>query len=115
MTLQYFITYQLGQGWYANSAPILTANWNASRGNEWVVPFGGGLGRVFKLGFQPVNAQISVYGNAARPNNPPSSPWQFRFQMTLLYPKLSKEQEKKMMEKKLKQLEQQNKQKKEEK
>jgi hypothetical protein len=41
--------------------------------------------------------------------------WQFRFQMTLLYPKLSKEQEKKMMEKKLKQLEQQNEQKKEEK
>jgi hypothetical protein len=40
--------------------------------------------------------------------------WQFRFQMTLLYPKFSKEQEKKMMEKKLKQLEQQNKQKKEE-
>jgi hypothetical protein len=36
--------------------------------------------------------------------------WQFRFRMTLLYPKLSKEQEKKMMEKKLKQLEQQNKQ-----
>ncbi|HMF89739.1 MAG TPA: neuromedin U [Candidatus Angelobacter sp.] len=110
MSLQYFFVYQLGHGWYMNSGPILTANWNAAPGDKWVVPFGGGLGRVFKLGFQPVNAEINIYGNAVRPNNPPSAPWQFRFQMTLLYPQLSKADEKKMLEKKLKQLDEEQQQ-----
>ncbi len=27
--LQYFIVYQLGDGWYLNSAPIVTVDWTA--------------------------------------------------------------------------------------
>jgi hypothetical protein len=51
MTLQYFINYNLKKGWYLTSSPIITANWKASSGNVWVVPFGGGVGRIMKLGF----------------------------------------------------------------
>ena len=86
MLLQYFINYNLDKGWYLSSAPILTADWQAASDNRWVVPVGGGVGRVFRLGFQPVNVQIQVFGNAVRPN-PPSSPWGFRFQFQFLFPK----------------------------
>jgi hypothetical protein len=104
MLLQYFINYNLKKGWYLSSSPILTANWKASSGNQWVVPLGGGVGRIMKLGFQPVNITAQFYGNAVHPSN--ASPWSMRLQIALLFPKLTKEQQKMMMEKKLKELEQ---------
>ena len=67
MTLQYFINYNLRKGWYLSSSPILLANWNASSGNLWTVPFGGGVGQVRRLGFQPVNISAQFYGNAVHP------------------------------------------------
>lgn len=88
--LQYFVNYNLDKGWYLGTSPIITANWEASSGNRWVVPVGGGLGRVFRLGFQPVNVQLMVFGNTVRPNTPPSSPWSLRWQVAFLYPKKEK-------------------------
>jgi hypothetical protein len=66
MSLQYFVNYNLSKGWFLTSAPILSANWNASSGNVWLVPFGGGLGRIFKIANQPVNGSISAYYNIIR-------------------------------------------------
>jgi len=103
MLLQYFINYNLDKGWYLSVSPILTANWEASSGNVWTVPFGGGVGRVMKLGFQPVNITAQFYGNAVHPAG--ASSWGMRLQIAFLFPKLSKAQEKMMMEQKLKQLE----------
>jgi hypothetical protein len=105
MTLQYFINYNLKKGWYLSMAPIVTANWEAARGNVWTVPVGGGVGRVTKLGFQPVNFQVQFYGNAAYPAH--GSPWGMRLQLAFLFPKLTKEEEKELLEKKLKELDQQ--------
>jgi hypothetical protein len=65
MTLQYFVNYNLKKGWYLSSSPIITANWRAANGNVWTVPLGGGVGRVFRLGFQPVNVAAQFFGNAA--------------------------------------------------
>jgi hypothetical protein len=55
MLIQYFVDYNLKRGWYIVTSPILTADWEAKSGNRWVVPFGGGLGRIMRLGHQPVN------------------------------------------------------------
>ena len=44
------------------------------------------------------------YGNAVHPANSPS--WTMRLQISFLFPKLSKEQQEMLMEKKLKQLQQ---------
>jgi hypothetical protein len=63
-----------------------------------------------KLGFQPVNLSAEVYGNVVHP--PEASPWTLRLSFTLLFPKLSKEQEKMLLEQKLKQMDQQQPQKK---
>src|SRR6266849_6200135 len=102
--MQSFITYNLQKGWYISLAPIITANWKASRGNVWTVPFGGGIGRITKFGAQPVSLLAQFYGNAVHPANTPA--WTMRLQISFLFPKLSKEQKKKMLEKTLKQLEQ---------
>ncbi|MGC2059003.1 MAG: hypothetical protein WA653_12135 [Candidatus Sulfotelmatobacter sp.] len=104
MTLQYFVNYNLNRGYYISVSPILIANWRASRGNVWTVPFGGGVGRIMKLGFQPVNISAAFYGNPVRP--PGTSSWGMRLQIAFLFPKLTKEQQKMMMEQKLKQMEQ---------
>jgi hypothetical protein len=102
--LQYFINYNMKKGWYITLQPIITANWMASSGNVWTVPFGGGIGRIMKLGFQPVNLTAQFYGNAVTPAG--GSPWSMRLQIAFLFPKFTKAQEKMMMEMKLKQLEQ---------
>ncbi len=53
--LQWFVNYNMAKGWYLTTSPIVTANWRAPGTNAWIVPFGGGVGRIMKLGFQPVN------------------------------------------------------------
>jgi hypothetical protein len=103
MVFQYFINYNLSHGWYLTWQPTLTANWEATNGGRWVVPFGGGVGRIMKLGFQPVNLTAQVYGNGVHPQE--ASPWGMRLQIAFLFPKLTKQQQKMMMEQKLKQLE----------
>ena len=40
------------------TTPIITSNWLAAPGQQWTVPVGGGFGRVFTIGDQPVNAQV---------------------------------------------------------
>jgi hypothetical protein len=91
MTLQYFVNYNLKKGYYLTSQPIISANWNTSSGNVWLVPFGGGIGRIMRLGFQPVNVTIQAYVNAKRPDALPSPTWQLKFQIAFLYPKRPKE------------------------
>lgn len=84
-TWQYFVNYNLEKGLYLTSAPIITANWEADSGNKWTVPFGGGIGKIFKIGKQPVNGQISAYYNVETPEFGPD--WQLRIQLQFLFPK----------------------------
>jgi hypothetical protein len=101
---QWFVNYNMKKGWYLTTSPIITANWRATGDNAWTVPFGGGVGRIMKLGFQPVNITAQFYGNAVHPAG--TSPWGVRLQFVLLFPKLTKEQEKMLLEKKLQQMNQ---------
>ncbi len=100
--MQYFVNYNMKKGWYITTSPILTANWRSTNG-VWTVPFGGGVGRIMKLGFQPVNISAQFYANAVYPTG--TSPWGMRLQIALLFPKLTKEQQKMLLEQKLKQME----------
>jgi hypothetical protein len=71
------------------TSPIVTADWKATNGGRWVVPFGGGIGRITRLGPQPVNITAQFYGNAVHPAG--ASPWSMRLQIQLLYPKKPKQ------------------------
>jgi hypothetical protein len=88
MLLQYFINYNLKKGWFITISPIITADWKATGDNRWVVPFGGGVGRIMKLGHQPVNISAQFYGNVVHP--PSGSPWSMRLQLAFLFPKAPK-------------------------
>ncbi len=105
MLLQYFVNYNMKKGWYLSTSPIVTSDWKAASGNQWTVPVGGGVGRIMKLGFQPVNILGQFYGNAVHQDGAAS--WSMRLQIQLLFPKFTKEQEKMILEKKLKELDQQ--------
>ena len=85
LTFQPFINYNMKDGWYLVSAPILTANWEASGGNQWTVPLGGGFGRVFAIDKQKVNAQLQAFWNVVKPDDGPT--WTLRGQFQLLFPK----------------------------
>ena len=82
--LQYFVNYNLPKGWFLTWQPTLTANWNAPDGYRWVVPVGGGFGRIMRLGAQPVNVGLQFYGNPVHP--PGGSTWTMRVQIAFLFP-----------------------------
>jgi len=82
--LQYFVNYNMKRGWYLTSSPIITADWNAPSDDRWTLPLGGGVGRVFNIGTQPVNMSLQAYDNVITPDYGPD--WQVRFQVQLLFP-----------------------------
>ena len=86
MLLNLFIVRQLGEGWYINSAPIITADWTVDQDDRWIVPLGAGGGKLVFLGGKlPLNIQTQVYYNVVRPDFGPE--WQWRFQLQVLLPK----------------------------
>jgi len=82
---QYFINYNMADGWYLSSAPIITANWKADSGNQWTIPFGGGVGKIFKIGKQAMNAQMQAFYNVEKPDG--GADWSLRLQLQFLFPK----------------------------
>jgi hypothetical protein len=85
MTLQPFFNYNLREGWYLKTSPLITANWEASSDNRWTLPIGGGIGRIFKIGDQAINANIAAYYNVLTPNDTGAN-WQLRAEWTFLFP-----------------------------
>jgi len=84
-TWQYFVNYNLDDGWYLTSAPVITANWEANSDNRWTVPFGGGAGKIFKIGNQAMNVSAAAYYNVEKPDF--GADWQARLQVQFLFPK----------------------------
>ncbi len=87
-TCQYFINYNIANGWYLTSSPVMTANWDAESDSIWTVPVGGGFGKIFKIGKQPFNAQVQAFANVAKPDF--GAEWTLRLQLQLLFPKKKK-------------------------
>jgi hypothetical protein len=58
---QYFINYNLSNGWYLTTSPTISANWEKSSNERWTVPWGGGVGRLVKFGKQPVDFKLQAY------------------------------------------------------
>jgi hypothetical protein len=86
MTLQYTIDYNLPDAWYLASSPFVLSNWTAAGGADWLVPFGGGVGKIFRVAHFPLDAEIQAFWNAIRPDDPPAPSWTLRLQIALLFP-----------------------------
>jgi hypothetical protein len=82
-TINPFVNYNFSDGWYISSVEIITANWLAKSGQEWTVPLGGGVGRLFRVDGQPINIRFQALDNVVRPQDAPT--WQLQFQVQLLF------------------------------
>jgi hypothetical protein len=74
----------MADGWYLTSSPVVTANWEASSDDRWTVPVGGGVGKIFKIGSQPINASVQSYYNVETPTFGPD--WSMRLQIQFMFP-----------------------------
>jgi hypothetical protein len=84
LLVQPFVNYNLGEGWYVNTGPGITAAWPSLKNKAWTVPVGGGFGKIVRLGGKlPVNLSLSAYYNAVRPEF--GSTWQLRTQVTFVF------------------------------
>jgi hypothetical protein len=83
--VQPFINYNLDAGWFLVSAPVITSNWKADSDQRWTVPLGGGVGRVFPIGRQPINTSLQAFYNVERPTGGPE--WSVRFNLQFLFPR----------------------------
>jgi hypothetical protein len=85
MLMQPFVNYNLRHGWYLTSSPIITADWEKQRAERWVVPVGGGVGKIVHFERMPVNIYTQFFRNAEYPDG--TTHWSARFQMQFLFPK----------------------------
>jgi hypothetical protein len=86
MLLQYFVNYNFKGGWYFTSAPVNTVNWNVDSDDRFVVPLGGGFGRIIP-GKPPLNVSLTAYYNVVKPDNLPAGDWTLRLQFQLMFPR----------------------------
>jgi hypothetical protein len=75
---------QLPNNWFFVSAPIITANWNATHDQRWLVPLGGGFGKRFKLNKYPWAWSMQGYYNVIKPDGAPN--WAIRFAAVVALP-----------------------------
>ena len=83
LLIQYFVNYNMESGVYFVTAPIITNNWKVD--DSLILPFGGGIGKIFRLGKLPINGNVQAYYNAVTPDSGPK--WSTRVQLQLLFPK----------------------------
>ncbi len=83
-TGQPFINFNLPEAWFVVTAPLITANWEATDDNVWTVPVGGGFGKVVHLGL-PFNVGAQAYWNAIKPDIGPD--WTLRLVVAALLPR----------------------------
>ena len=83
-TFQYFVNYNT-PGYYLNTSPTMSYNWEAGSDEAWTIPVGGGVGKVIRFGDTPVDFRLSAYWNVEAPESAPD--WFAEFQVKLLFPK----------------------------
>jgi hypothetical protein len=79
------VNYNFKGGLYIASAPEWNVSWDAKGSQQWTVPMGIGVGKIFHIGKLPVNTQLSTYYNVVRPDFAPN--WLLRLQVQLMFPK----------------------------
>jgi hypothetical protein len=83
---QYFVNYNLKDGWFLTSSPTMTANWEADKtGDRLTIPYGGGFGKIFKIDGHPFRWSTQVFGYAASPDSVDTS-WTLQAEFRLLFP-----------------------------
>ena len=85
MSIRPFVNYNMPGGWFLTSAPGIVANWEADSDNRWLVPVGGGAGKVIRIHDKLLIFSLEGYYHVESPEIGPD--WQLRVQLTFLFPK----------------------------
>jgi hypothetical protein len=83
MTMNGFLFYNFKHGWYVASTPVVTADWTAQRNKRWTVPVGGGVGKIFKIRSQRLNARAEFFNDVRTTTG--GSDWQLQTQLQFLF------------------------------
>lgn len=83
--IQYILGYDLPDGWFLESNATVSADWLAAPGDRWLVPVGGGIGKVFQIGDGRwfYSASLQGFYNADRPNGAPA--WEAVAQFQIIF------------------------------
>ena len=88
--LRPFVNYNLPNGWYLTTTPLITANWEATERDKWSVPIGGGLGKVaLRAGKQPLNFRLQAFYFVEKADFAPD--WTLNFEFQILFPQYDAE------------------------
>lgn len=85
LTVEAFSYYNLSNGWYLASLPIITSDWTLKHTQKWTVPVGGGGGYIFKVGKHFVSGTFQAFYNAAVPTSI-GTKWTARFTLNFFFP-----------------------------
>jgi len=83
LLLRLLLNINLDRGWFITSKPAITANWQATGGERWLLPLGGGIGRVFRVGNFGISLECQVFGYPLRPEAGPT--WSIGFEGKRLF------------------------------
>jgi len=84
---QYFINYNMKDGWFLTSSPTMSANWEAEKsGDKLTIPYGGGFGKIFKIDGHPFRASMQVFNYATTPDAVDTD-WTLQAEFRLLFPR----------------------------
>jgi hypothetical protein len=87
LDVQYFINFNLPQGWAVGTSPDVLVDFSRSS-DRWTVPFGALVVKTFVLSSLALQLQFAGYYNVVRPDGAPQ--WVFRTQFTLVLPEETK-------------------------
>ena len=82
LSFQPFVVKHFNKGWYAGT-PDVPGTYNF-KSNNFTFPFGLRIGKVTKIGKQPVNLMGEVFGNPW--DDGPSAKWSAKLAITFLFP-----------------------------
>ena len=82
---QPIFNYFLPNKWYLTTAPVITKDLEGVSGQDWIVPIGGGVGKMFNWGELPMDITAQYYKYVEKPDAGPE--WMFRLQLKFIFPK----------------------------
>ena len=82
-----FFNYNFKHGWALGYTPEIYVNWNQC-GTNWNLPVGLTISKVFKIGKQPLSANVSYFYNVIRPDD--YTDMYIKAGLTFLFPKKRK-------------------------
>jgi hypothetical protein len=82
-----FANYNFKHGWALGYTPEIYVNWNEPN-DAWNLPVGLNVSKVFKIGKQPLSANLAYFYNVVRPDDYPDM--YIKAGLTFLFPKKAK-------------------------